>query len=207
MPKIFYKNPTKSIEGLRQTQEGYYLGCIPDNLGMVQELPFLGVRLVLSAVHPPDKILEEFKKHNIKQVEVLMGSTFRHADKILEESGKYPPEQIFIHCQHGADRTGCIAAFLLCLRHSWSIPDAFYSVLYRNPKDLLALAEILESKFGIKDYRHMDNPTVGFYSHSACGLLGGLKARSETYQKLISSTIKEILEKLPKTEIIGKPRT
>jgi len=156
-----------------------------------KDIPWLygaGIRRLLSAVSPARELEERFEV-----VSVPMGSTFRHAGKILEHTWEIPPRQILIHCQHGADRTGCILAFLLCVKHEWNIADAFYSVLYKSPRDCSALAELLKG-LDIQGTRYSDDPSVGFYGLAACGLPGGLKARSKNYQKLILSTIEKIKE-------------
>jgi hypothetical protein len=180
-----------TIHGLRQTKEGYWLSPLLAE----QDIPQLhqwGVRLVLSATKLPEEALEAIRDRDIHQVDVFMGATFRHADKILQVTEKVDPNQILIHCHHGADRTGCILTFLLCVRHGWAMPDAFYSVLYKSPLDCSSLAEHLWKELGVRDRRYPEDKTVSFYSHSACGQLGGLKARWENYRKLISSTIAAI---------------
>ena len=125
-------------------------------------------------------------------LKINLEETTYHADKILEVTQDVDPSTILIHCQDGADRTGCTLAFLLCVRHGWSIPDAFYSVLYKSPSDCTGLAELLLDELGVRDRRYPEDKSVSFYSHSACGQLGGLKARWDHYKKLIMSTIQEI---------------
>lgn len=180
----------KPPQGYRQTREGYWLGPAPE----VEDVPFLeqvGIKLVLGAAPVQGKVVVALVDAGIYRLPVTMGSTFRHGPLILEAVQEAEPYEILVHCKHGADRTGCIAAFLLCVRHGWSIPDAFYSVLYQSPKDVSALAEIL-AELGIPDRRYPEDESVGFYSHAACGLPGGLKARSSNYRRLITSTIEAI---------------
>jgi hypothetical protein len=181
----------KPPQGYRQTREGYWLGPQPE----LRDVPFLthvGVKLAIGAVPVSGKVMVELVNAGIRRLSAPMGSTFRGGGRILEAVQEVEPHEVFIHCQHGADRTGCIAAFLLCVRHGWNIPDAFYSVLYPSSKDTGALAELLENELGAPDRRYPEDESVGFYSHAACGLPGGLKARSGNYRRLITSTIEAI---------------
>lgn len=175
----------------RQMKEGYWLGAMigPDDVALLQRI---GIRLVLSAVPPDNQTLENLRVAQIQQVSLPMGDTFLHAPRILEMVDRYPPQEILIHCRHGADRTGAIAAFLLVTRHGWPIADAFYAVLYPSDQDTVGLAEILRN-YGMVDHRLPSDPSVGFYSVSATGTSGGLKARNPRYARLVTSTIEAVL--------------
>jgi hypothetical protein len=154
----------------------------------VPSLAQMGIRVVLSAVPTSEATADALASAGIEQVYVRMTSAFDHADRILETVGRYPAQQVFLHCRHGADRTGAMAAFLLVVRHSWHISDALYSVLYRSDDDVTGLVDVFES-VGIQDERSPDDPTVGFYSLHAVGQVGGLKARNDRYARLVLSTI------------------
>lgn len=185
--------PAAVADGLpatRQLHEGYWLGAMID-VRDVPGLARLGVRLVISAVDPGDATARALEDAGIEQLLVPIGSRFRHAQEILEAVARYRPDEVFIHCRYGADRTGAIAAFLLVMRHGWLIPDAFYSVLYPTDIDAAGLAEVL-ARYDIPDPRDPADPTVGYYSVSAAGGTGGLKTRSSQYAELVETTIDAI---------------
>jgi len=175
----------------RQMKEGYWLGAMLEP----EHVPWLsatGIRVVLSAVRPSHKTLEMLARWGIEDVSVPMSSSFRHSDVILAVADSYEPSEIFIHCRHGADRTGAIAAFLLVVRHGWSIPDAFFSVLYRDQSDIDGLTDVL-AHYGFVEARPIDDPSIGFYSVTAAGGVGGLKVRNARYARLVETTLDTIM--------------
>jgi rhodanese-related sulfurtransferase len=171
----------------RQLAEGYWLGAMFE-ASHVPTLRAIGVRVVLSAVRPSEEALEALASAGIRWVGVPMGATFAHAGEILGVADRHAPDEIFVHCRHGADRTGAIAAFLLAVRHGWRMSDALYSVVYASGEDVAGVAERLQ-RYGIEDVRAPDDPTVGFYSVRAAGGVGGMKARNERYARLVTTTI------------------
>jgi len=183
-------DPDRMPPATRQMDEGYWLGALigPED---ATALDRLGVRVVLSAVSPGDEAIAALEAAGIEQVAVPMSDRFRHADTILRVTDTYPPEQIFIHCRHGADRTGAIAAFLLVVRHDWPIGNALHSVVYPNDADLTGLGEVMGRQgVGSGAVRTLDDPTVGFYSLTGAGVgIGGMKARNERYQRLVETVI------------------
>ncbi len=176
----------------RQIAEGYWLGALigPNDVPHLQEL---GVRAVLSAVRPADGTAEALRRAGIAHFSIPIGSTFRHADTILSVTERYPPHEVFIHCRHGADRTGAIAAFLLVVRHNWRMSDALYSVVYPTQEDADGLARVLDSH-GVTDERAADDPSVGFYSISGTGrAVGGMKVRNSRYANLVETAIEAMM--------------
>ena len=176
----------------RQTVEGYWLSAQigPNDVPLLRSL---GVRAVLSAVSPREGTSEALERAGIAHFSVPMGDTFRHAETILQVAERYPPDTLLIHCQHGADRTGAIAAFLLVMRHGWQVSDALYSVVYPAAPDTDGLADVLW-QFGFDDAREPTDPSVGFYSISGTGrAVGGMKVRNERYARLVITLLETIL--------------
>lgn len=172
----------------RQLAEGYWLGALFTERH-VPAMQAMGVEVVLSAVAPSDATLDALRAAGIEQVYIPIGSTFRHAEAILETTGRYRPDQVFIHCQHGVDRTGAIAAFLLVTRHGWPVSDALYSMVNPSESDVSGLARVLE-RYGLPDPRSAGDPGVGTYSLTGAGVgYGGMKVRSENYVRLVSTAI------------------
>jgi hypothetical protein len=120
-----------------------------------------------------------------------MGATFRHAETIREIAERYRPEEILIHCTHGADRTGTIAAFLLIEQHGWEIADAFYAVVYPTSSQVEGLSYAL-GRMGIDDVRTLEDPSVSIYSPGGRDEGGGLKAHNEAFRRIIYTAIETI---------------
>lgn len=176
----------------RQIAEGYWLGALigPNDVPQLQDL---GVRAVLSAVRPAEGTAEALRRAGIAHFSIPIGNTFRHAETILTVTERYPPHEVFIHCRHGADRTGAIAAFLLVVRHDWRISDALYSVVYPTQRDADGLAGVLDSH-GLTDQREANDPSVGFYSISGTGrAVGGMKVRNSRYAHLVETAIEAMI--------------
>ncbi len=189
-PEVFTPPPTDhpSPPASRQLTEGYWLGARFDQ-NHVPAMKEMGVEVVLSAVAPSDATLDALREAGIEQVYIPIGSTFRHAPVILETTGRYRPDQVFIHCQHGVDRTGAIAAFLLVTRHGWPVSDALYSMVNPSETDVSGLARVLD-RYGLADPRSAGDPGVGTYSLTGAGVgYGGMKVRSENYVRLVSTAI------------------
>ncbi|MBN1947759.1 MAG: tyrosine-protein phosphatase [Bradymonadales bacterium] len=178
-------------DGSRQLDQKYWLGAMiePDE---VQALKHMGIRLVLSAVQPHEKTLFLLDAAGIEHVSVPMGRTFRYADRILEAIGGREPSEIFIHCRHGADRTGVIAAYILVMRHKWPASDALFAVLNPAEEDYNGLRRVLRG-FGIQEGRELDDPLVGRYSLVRAGLEGGLKVRNRHYRRLVRSALEQMI--------------
>lgn len=176
--------------GARQIDEGYYLSpmIFPND---IPALKALGIQVVFSASMPDPKTVYLLVQSGLLHIRVPMSDTFRFADEILAIADQFQPEEVFIHCTHGADRTGAITAFLLVMRHKWSVADALYSVLYRAEQDTDGLRRVLR-EFCIEDRREPDDPTVGFYSLARADAVGGLKARSSGYRRLVRTTLEQM---------------
>ncbi len=189
-PEVFVPPPTDLLAppASRQMAEGYWLGALFDERH-VPALQSYGVEVVLSAVKLSDDTLEALDFAGIEQVYIPIGSTFRHAATIRSTVDRHRADQVFVHCQHGVDRTGAIAAFLLVTRHGWPVSDALYSVVNPGATDVAGLARVLH-RFGLTDPREPGDPGVGTYSLTGAGVgYGGMKVRSENYVNLVVTTI------------------
>ena len=176
------------------TDENYWVGGLigPEH---VPSIVALGIKLVISAVVPSDETLELLRQAEIEQVSLPLGSRFQHSERILELVDRYRPEQIFIHCRHGADRAGAIIAFLLVVRHHWEIADALYSVVYPTRPNTEGINSVL-AEFNIWDPRNPGDPSVGVNAIPIDRGGGGLKAHNDAYRVMIRTLI-ETLDSYP----------
>lgn len=144
----------------------------------VPALAAAGVRLVLSAVNPASAAREALRRAGITWVPVPLGAHWRNGQEILQAATQYQPNTTFIHCTHGADRTGAITAFLLVMRHGWTIPDALYAVVVPTTLDVGELGRLLRAA-GYNENRTVQTVGVGAYSLKPLGLWGGMKVRGD----------------------------
>jgi hypothetical protein len=188
-----YRSTIRAVAGIdvegnaRQIKEGYFLTSMIEERH-VANIHRQGVRVVISAVNPSDETVAALRRAGIEWVPVPLGSTFLHADTIHATLERYAPERTLIHCQHGVDRTGNIAAFALVTQHDWKVDDALYAVVNPVAADTTGLGQVL-------DYWDAGAPRsprfagVGIYSLAGIGKSGGMKARDDDYRQLISTNI------------------
>ena len=186
-----------TTEGLpknsRQTAEGYWIGSIPSP-DHIQELYARNVRLILTASLVPSKKLLQLRSTmqelGITHIYIPFGSRFPNPAKFLPTVEKFSPEQVYIHCEHGGDRSGAILAFLLNQRHGWELPRALYAVIVPSYGDIQALTRILNAH-GIPCSPDKYENDIGIYSAESNGGYGGLKvyAKDGNYVKLVNTLI------------------
>jgi hypothetical protein len=173
----------------RQIPLGYTLsGMIaPESIPVLHQR---GIRLVISLVDPGSETRAALQSAGIQQLLIPLGAQWRYGAEIRSTAARFAPDQILIHCQHGVDRTGNVAAHLLVTRHGWDAADALYAVVSPNPDQVSALADIL-ADFGLEDRRGVGDEGVGIYSLEAIGLRGGMKADGD-YGDMIRGNLSEI---------------
>lgn len=178
----------------RQTKEGYWLGSRPD-IDELEELHARNIRVILTASIVPRKELRMMKQKieelGMTHIYTPFGSKFPHPNKFLPQIANIPPEQVFIHCEHGSDRTGAILAFILVKRHQWNLPEALFSVILPSLGDINALKHIL-NQHGYEIEQNKLNEIIGIYSAEKNGGYGGMKVREGggNYYNLIHTLIK-----------------
>lgn len=173
----------------REIPEGYWLGMKPHAHDM-RALKADGIKVILSAVDLDREARDAMRALGIEQVRASMGGSFRLERRVPIDyvASRYAPDEIYIHCEHGEDRTGVIAAYLLVTRHGWTIADALYAVLRPTPKQVAALGRLLAAN-GIEDHRTLADSRVGIYSPGGRAEKRGLKADTPPFEHLIQTTI------------------
>lgn len=113
------------LPNLHRVDDGVYRGAQPTAEGM-RELEKLGVKTVLNlrSMHSDRDLL---RGTDLESVEIPMHAwhgeeeDVRAAMAVLTDPARRP---VFVHCQHGADRTGVICALYRVLEEGWSKEDA-----------------------------------------------------------------------------------
>ncbi|MDX9724080.1 MAG: tyrosine-protein phosphatase [Myxococcota bacterium] len=176
----------------RQTQEGYWIGSMPD-ASHIQALGARGVHVIISGSALSTSARNTAEQLGMQIVHIPFGGSFPNHRTILEGVKDVQPYGVFIHCDHGGDRTGAILAFLLSTQHNWPTERAFLAVVHPGPNDLRRLRAILEDEgYPVSD--ETLNQFAGIYSAQLNGGFGGLKVRGPNYEKLVRTTIAAIRE-------------
>lgn len=156
--KIIYKD----LPNFYQVSDNLYRGAQPINNGMWQ-LKKIGVKSVLNlrSLHSDRKLL---KGTALNSYRLRMKAWHAEEEdvvaflKIVKEKKNTP---LFVHCQHGSDRTGTLVAFYRIVFCGWSKEKAIYEMtrggfgyhtIWRNLPAFIRQSDIkkIKRKAGIK---------------------------------------------------------
>lgn len=129
-PKWAVPIKKEGLPNLHQIAEGLYRGAQPTPNGFT-ELHKMGVKTVVNfrALHNDDDEIEEagLSKDTFNYVSIPINTWSLDDEhviaflKVINSPDNYP---VFFHCQHGADRTGTMAAVYRIVVDGWSKEDA-----------------------------------------------------------------------------------
>ncbi len=169
----------------RQVPEGYWLGGRPESAAEVEALYGRGVRFVVSIHALPAESRAAVRERGMGHLNLWFGSRFPETEALLEALGAFRPEEVFIHCTYGADRTGALAAFLLAVRHGMPMEEGLLIFAYPQGANLNALQRLLRDE-GYPVEAALVERRAGLFA----GNLGGLKANEESYRQLIRGALR-----------------
>ena len=194
---IKYNRVRKGMpKNARQVPGMYWIGTRPDE----ESIPVMlenEIGLVVSASRMTTTDLKKLeamlKKAGIETLHIPYGSKFPNPSRFLDTLHQYDPDEIYVFCDHGADRSGGMIAWLLVTEHGYTIPQALYSIVYPTGMDIRGIERILKER-GIdapsKDYEEW----IGIYSSQKNGGIGGFKCHAEKYFNFTNSLIDSMIE-------------
>lgn len=117
--------PLESIINFGRVNEHLYRGAQPDDLG-IKNLKRLGVKMIINLRMPKDSLKAEQDQADASGIiytNLPLAGVGRPTDAqvakilaVIEAS----PSPVFIHCEHGCDRTGTIIACYRIKHDQWS---------------------------------------------------------------------------------------
>jgi len=137
------KKAPAGIPNFHEVAPGIYRGAAPTRAGL-EALAKMGVRTII------DLRIEKQAKRDEKPMAEKLGFTWIHlpmgreaptrrqVQTFLAALARAPGEPVFVHCQHGADRTGAMVGIYRVQVQKWSFARAW--------------AEM--RKYGFKPYLH-----------------------------------------------------
>lgn len=177
----------------RHLKEGYWIGALPD-INNIQPMKDHGIKIILTVTNPKrswNPVKQKIQELEIEHIIVPIGSNFPKATSFYNKLLEYEPNEIFVHCDHGADRSGTIIAYLLARRNHWAIQRALLAMVNPSKVDVNELKKVLK-QYGY-EITQEDLQFSSIYSGSSNGGFGGLKVRNEDYKRLVF-TMLDVLE-------------
>ena len=118
------------ISNYHTTAPGITRGGAPSTAGL-RALKGLGVHTIIDLRISPKQVKAEKAQAQalgFTWVNLPMGSeppTQKQVDTFLAVLARAPGEPVFVHCQHGADRTGCMIGIYRVQVQGWRYADAY----------------------------------------------------------------------------------
>ena len=109
---------------------GIWRGAAPSEAGL-RHLKAMGVKTVIDLRIAPKTVRKEgiyARSLGFNWINLPMGSdppTPKQVSTLLATLNRAPNEPVFVHCQHGADRTGCMLGIYRVTRQGWPFPRAY----------------------------------------------------------------------------------
>ena len=121
---------TPDLPNFHTVAPGIYRGAAPTSAGL-QRLRAMGVRTVIDLRIAPKTVRKEkveAERLGFKWINLPMSGdppTQKQVDTLLATLNGAAREPVFVHCQHGADRTGCMLGIYRVSRQGWSYDQTY----------------------------------------------------------------------------------
>ncbi len=112
---------------LHKVSDELYRGAQPEKPGYA-ELRRRGIRTVVNLRQGEDWEQKEVEREGMRYVSLSTNTFFPRKKKFQAFLSLFEDPQtlpVFVHCRHGADRTGAAVALYRIMRQNWSIEDAW----------------------------------------------------------------------------------
>jgi protein tyrosine/serine phosphatase len=158
----------QNITNLVEVAPHFYRGAQPDYAGM-KALKDAGVQVDVCLVNDPHVISVEnqtAESLGLKFVSIPLSPFKRPSDtdilRFLDIVNRKDDQPVFVHCQHGRDRTGCMVAIYREVHDHWTPDRAYQEMLNRGFRPFFKA--LSDSVFDVGNQLGMGGhkPTVGF---------------------------------------------
>lgn len=146
------------IDRFYEVSPGIYRGARPGYAG-VKSLSQMGVKTILNIDDEDAEIIEERAISNdlgIEMISVPLTPFWtpddQDIDLILATLADTSKQPIFVHCEHGRDRTGLVVGLYRVLYEGWEPEDAYEEMIDKGFRKILVfLDEYFEDRTGYDD--------------------------------------------------------
>lgn len=121
---------TEDLPNFHQVGPGIYRGAAPTDAGL-QKLKTMGVHTIVDLRIAPKTVKKEkatAQAMGFNFINLPMGAeapTQKEVDTLLATLKRAPGEPVYVHCQHGADRTGCMIGIYRVTQQGWQWKPTF----------------------------------------------------------------------------------
>ncbi|MDX9724237.1 MAG: hypothetical protein RBU37_26045 [Myxococcota bacterium] len=149
----------------------------------IDELATLGIRTIVSLHRPHRGTQQRIDALALQHHVFPIRTRLQYAEEVMRIIEREPPGTVFVHCLHGADRAGAMAAYWLSSRRGLDPFVALAQVM--SPSDYhLSGLKMLAREYGMS-MAPIPDEVLGRYSGARNGGLEGLKIRGgEWYTRL-----------------------
>jgi hypothetical protein len=160
----------------------FYVGAMPTD-DDIHEMAALGIQHIISLHRMPASTLKAAKRAGIQVHDYPWRTRLEHVEEVMGIIEMAPPNSVFVHCMHGADRTGAATAYWLHTRLNYDPFIALAAVVSPRHNHIKGL-EMLATEYNY-EFAVADDITLGRFSGARNGGLEGLKLRGgRWYAKL-----------------------
>ena len=109
---------------------GIWRGAVPSVAGM-KHLKALGIKTIIDLRISPRRVKKEGEQARalgFQWINLPMGAdppTSKQVAILLATLKTAPQSPVFVHCEHGADRTGCMIGIYRETQQGWTFPQAY----------------------------------------------------------------------------------
>jgi len=123
-------SPRPDLHNFHNVASGIYRGAAPTGDGL-KSLKKMGIHTIIDLRISPDQAKVEkqtAEAMGFKWINIPMGKaapTQKQVDLFLATLAKSHTEPVFVHCQYGADRTGCMIGIYRVQVQKWSFDQTW----------------------------------------------------------------------------------
>ncbi len=160
----------------------FYVGGMPSAEDM-DELHDLGIEQIISLHRLPKDVSSRARKLGLETHSFPWRTRLVRVDEIMGVLEGAPSGTVFVHCQHGADRAGAVAAYWLYSHRNYEPFAALAAVISPSAYHIKGL-KMLAREYSL-NFSPVDHDLIGRFSGARNGGLEGLKIRGgEWYTRL-----------------------
>jgi protein tyrosine/serine phosphatase len=121
---------TTDLPNFHPVAPAIWRGAAPTDAGLKQ-LKTLGVKTIIDLRIAPKTVKKEgitARAMGFNFINLPMGAdppTQKEVATLLATLKQAPQSPVYVHCQHGADRTGCMIGIYRVTQQGWTFPKAY----------------------------------------------------------------------------------